>query len=140
LPDFALRRAAAGHHPPMPSKPLRAAHLALAFLFFYAASLQFNDTDATAWIVMYVTAAVPCVLVALGHPRRRLAVGVGALAALWAGVYLVRGAWRVPPSAMFAEWTMSNDSVREARELYGLLLIAVAMFLSVWLTRGGVRK
>jgi hypothetical protein len=41
---------------------------------------------------------------------------------------------------MFAEWTMSNDSVREARELYGLLLIAVAMFLSVWVTRSGVRK
>lgn len=116
-------------------KPLRAAHLAMALLFAFSASLQFNDADALPWIVIYLAAAVPCALAALDRPRATLAAGLAALAAVWALVYVARGAWRVPPSAMFAEWTMSDDRVREARELYGLILIALVLALSCAATR-----
>lgn len=102
----------------------------MALLFLFAAALQYNDAAALPWLAMYMVAAVPCVLAALGRPRWQLASGVGLLALLWAGVYVLQGAWRIPPSAMFSEWTMSNDSVREARELYGLILIAGFMAFS----------
>ena len=119
----------------MQTKPMRAVHCGMAALFLFAATLQFNDQDPVPWIVMYLAAAAPCALAAMGRPRWTLAAGVSVLAALWAGVYLYQGAWRVPPSAMFAEWTMSNDHVREARELYGLVLIASFMAFSAWTTR-----
>jgi hypothetical protein len=119
----------------MPSFPLRLVHAAMALLFLFAATLQYNDADALPWIAMYVAAAVPCILVVVGRPRRVLAIGVGVIALLWSVVYLVHGAAGVAPSAMFAEWTMSNDRVREARELYGLGLIALVMLVSVLTTR-----
>jgi hypothetical protein len=108
----------------------------MAALFLFAAALQFNDQDPLPWIAMYLAAATPCVFAALGRPRWRLAGGVAVLAALWACVYLFQGAWRVPPSAMFAEWTMSNAQVREARELYGLVLISGFMAFSAWTSKG----
>ncbi len=117
------------------SFPLRLLHGSTALLFIFAASLQYNDGDALPWIAMYLGAAVPCVFAASGRARWQLALGVGLLALLWACVYLVQGAWRVPPSAMFSEWTMSDDRVREARELYGLSLIAVFMAFSVAVSR-----
>jgi hypothetical protein len=102
----------------------------MALLFVFAAALQYNDEGALPWIAMYLAAAAPCVFAVFGRPRWRLASGVAILAFLWACVYLFQGAWRVPPSAMFSEWTMSNDQVREARELYGLALIAGFMAFS----------
>jgi len=123
----------------MPSFLLRLIHAAMALLFLFAATLQFNDADALPWIAMYVAAAVPCVLVVIGRPRRVLAIGVGVIALLWSGVYLVHGAAGVAPSAMFSEWTMRDDQVRAARELYGLALIALMMLVSVVTTRSKPR-
>ena len=123
----------------MPSFLLRLVHAAMALLFLFAATLQFNDADALPWIAMYVAAAVPCVLVVIGRPRRVLAIGVGVIAVLWSGVYLVHGAAGVAPSAMFSEWTMRDDQVRAARELYGLALIALMMLVSVVTTRSKPR-
>ncbi len=123
----------------MPSFLLLLVHAAMALLFLFAATLQFNDADALPWIAMYVAAAVPCVLVVIGRPRRVLAIGVGVIAVLWSGVYLVHGAAGVAPSAMFSEWTMRDDQVRAARELYGLALIALMMLVSVVTTRSKPR-
>lgn len=120
---------------PMVSLPLRLLHAVMAALFVFAATLQYNDTDALAWIIMYLAAAAPCVLVVLNRARWILAAGVALIALAWAAVYLSQGAWKVPPSAMFSEWTMSDDHVRAARELYGLGLIGLFLVFSAMTTR-----
>jgi len=99
----------------------------MAALFLFAASLQFNDDDPVRWIVLYMVAALPCVLVVA---RREVAVVpavVAAVSLVWAAVYAVHGAWSVPPSEMFAEWEMKNAQVRETREMFGLLIVVAWM-------------
>lgn len=96
-------------------------------LFLFAASLQFNDDDPVCWGAIYAAAALPCVLVVVRRSNLVLPAAIAGIGIVWAAVYAVRGAWSVPFSEMFAEWEMKNEAVRQAREMFGLMIVATWM-------------
>ena len=99
----------------------------MAAVFLFAAVLQLNDEDPVRWIALYAAAAVPCILVVLRREHPVVPALVAAASLIWAVVYAAQGAWSVPPGEMFAEWEMKNAKVRETREMFGLLIVAVWM-------------
>ena len=65
-----------------------------------------------------------------GGRRLWAAVAVGLIALVWAGSLFSR-AHGVPISSLFAEWEMRDLRVEEAREMYGLTIVAVWMIVIV---------
>jgi hypothetical protein len=112
---------------------LRVALGVFAALFVFAAAVQLNDADPWTWVAAYGVAALICGVAAAGV---RVPVGVSvsvALSALaWSG-YL---AWVVfvagNAQAMYPEETANPGllDLEEAREMFGLLLVAVAAGLA----------
>ena len=100
----------------------------MLLLFLFAAAVQFNDPDPAVWIGIYGVAAVVCVL----EIRRRapvwMPVAVALIALVWAGT-LYYGARDVPVMSLFAEWEMRDVRVEEAREMYGLAIVAAWMIV-----------
>jgi hypothetical protein len=98
----------------------------MLLLFLFAAAVQFNDPDPAVWIGIYGVAAVVCVL----EIRRRtpvwMPVAVTLIALVWAGT-LYYGTRDVPIMSLFAEWEMRDVRVEEAREMYGLAIVAAWM-------------
>ena len=105
---------------------------AMALLFLFAASLQFNDPDAPRWVAIYAAAALVSGLAAfrpLLLPWYAPAV-VAAVALAWAGTIAPRALGRIPLSEMFRSWEMKNELVEENREFFGLLIVAAWMVVA----------
>jgi hypothetical protein len=68
-------------------------------------------------------------------------VAVALIALVWAAS-LYFGARDVPISSLFAEWEMRDVRVEEAREMYGLAIVAVWMIViaTVTWTRAKTRR
>jgi hypothetical protein len=112
---------------------LRIALGLFAGLFVFAGAVQLNDVDPWLWVAVYGAAALLCAASAAGvdmHPAAPLA-GL-ALASIGA-VYL---AWVVFVSqetqAMFPDETTNPGllDLEEAREMFGLVLVAAAAALA----------
>lgn len=101
----------------------------MAALFLFAAAVQYNDPDPLRWMAVYGLAALACVL----SLRRRLfrlvpvLVGLGAVA--WAGTLAPSVIGRVSVEELFQSYGMLSETVEEAREMGGLLIVAVWMGL-----------
>jgi hypothetical protein len=97
-------------------------------LFVFAAVVQFNDPDPLSWIAIYGIAALVCAM----ELRRKTPVwaptAVALIALVWSAsiFYRVRD---IPFSTLFAEWEMRDVRVEEAREMYGLTIVAVWMII-----------
>lgn len=106
------------------------ANAIMLLMFVFSAIVQVNDPDPFAWIGMYGAAAVACGL----EIRRKLSVwlplSVALVAIAWAASLYYR-ARDVPISALFAEWEMRDLRIEEAREMYGLMIVAVWMIVLV---------
>jgi hypothetical protein len=102
-------------------------HAAMALLFLFGAIVQYNDPDPLRWIAIYVAAAVACALAAAKRLPRWLPLVVLAIALIWAITLAPRAFPNVRILEMFAAWEMANQRIEEAREMYGLLLIAIYM-------------
>lgn len=102
----------------------------MLLMFLFSAAVQFNDPDPLRWIGIYGAAAAVCGL----EIRRRAPIwapGALALIALvWAGSLYSR-AQHVPITSMFAEWEMRDLRIEQAREMYGLMIVAVWMIVIV---------
>jgi phosphatidylserine synthase len=102
--------------------------------------VQYNDPDPIQWMAIYGAA---CVLSALVVARRRVPIwaiaAVGIVAVLW-GALIGQGAFgRSHFAEMFESWEMKAPAVEEAREAWGLMIIAAWMaVLAIW-TRAGRR-
>ena len=101
---------------------------AVAFLVF--AVLQLNDPDPIGWTAIYAVAGIACGLGAVGRPAWPLAAAVGIVAGAWAA--------SMAPSVVSGgklrdlAGTMGPGSgAEEARELLGLLIVAVVMAVIV---------
>ena len=104
------------------------ANAIMLLMFVLSTVVQFNDPDPVRWVSVYGVAAVVC---GLELRRRTPALAPAALAViaiLWAASIAPR-AHDVPIGAMFAEWEMKNLRVEEAREMYGLTIVAVWMIV-----------
>src|SRR5687767_3452601 len=113
----------------------------MLLMFLFSAAVQFNDPDPAVWIGIYGVAAAVCVL----EIRRRtpvwMPVTVALLAVGWAAT-LYYGARDVPVMSLFAEWEMRDVRVEEAREMYGLAIVAawMAVIATVKWTREKTRR
>lgn len=97
-------------------------------LLAYAAALNLNDPDPVRWVALYGAASVVSLAVALiGVVPVVAPVALGAVALAWALIW----ASRVPNldtyTHMFDSWEMKSETVEEARETCGLLIVAAWM-------------
>ena len=118
---------------------LRFVHAAMALLFLFGAMVQFNDPDPLRWVAIYVAAAVTSALAAAKRVPRWLPIVIGGIALLWAVTLAPRAFPNVRILEMFAAWEMANERIEEAREMYGLLLIAIYMAVTAVVERRGAR-
>lgn len=111
----------------------------MLLMFLFSAAVQFNDPDPVVWIGIYSAAAAMCGL----EIRRRApvwgAAAIALIALAWAGSLYYR-AHEVPISSMFAEWEMRDIRVEEAREMYGLMIVAAWMIVIVSVGRWRARR
>jgi hypothetical protein len=111
---------------PMTAKLWTAANGIMLALFAFSAVLQFNDPDPLAWVLVYGTAAAVCSLEIVRRATVWEPLALAIVALFWAG-WIGARVHNVPISSLFAEWEMKDLRVEEAREMYGLLIIAVWM-------------
>jgi transmembrane protein TMEM220 len=112
----------------------------MAALLAFAVSVNFNDPDPIRWVAMYGAACVVSIAAAvLGGVPPVVPALVGVVAIVWAAAW----ARRVPSlevyTHMFDEWEMKSETVEEARETCGLLIVAVwmaAVALHSWRAAG----
>ena len=102
----------------------------MLLMFLFSAAVQLNDPDPLVWMGIYGAAAVVCGL----EIRRRAPfwapVAVAVIALAWAGS-LYYSANDVPVSSLFAQWEMRDLQIEEAREMYGLTIVAIWMIVIV---------
>ena len=95
--------------------------------FLLAAVLQYNDPDPVQWMAIYGAAALACVLALVRRLWRWYPVGVALAAALWAALLLPAVIGHVAPRDLFGNAGMLAPRVEEAREMVGLVIVAVWM-------------
>ncbi len=106
---------------------LKRSSLVAAGLFLLAAVMQWNDPDPFGWIALYAAAAATSVAFVLMSERIwRVALVVGGAAALWAAL-IAPGASGAGFGDLTAEMSVYRPEIEVARELCGLLLVAVWM-------------
>jgi hypothetical protein len=115
----------------------RVANTVVGALFLLGAAVQWNDPDPLRWMLIYTAAAAAALLAATGRIRRGMAAAVAVVALLWAGSLAPGVLGRVRMGELVEEWEMKDTRVEEAREMYGLLLIAAWMGV---LTAAGLRR
>jgi hypothetical protein len=105
--------------------PLKLCNAFFLLVFLLSAAVQYNDPDSVCWIAVYSAAAALCVarfVIALPRwvPAVLLAVCLG-----WIALLLPRVVGEVSAGDLFASITMRTRAVEEAREVGGLLLVAL---------------
>ena len=104
------------------------ANAIMLLMFVFSAAVQYNDPDPLAWMCIYGAAAVACGMEIRRQAPLWLPASVAIIALGWAASLYSR-ARDVPIASLFAEWEMRDINVEEAREMYGLLIIAVWMIV-----------
>jgi hypothetical protein len=100
--------------------------------FTFSVAVQVNDPDPLAWIVIYGSAAVACVLTLLGRANWAFPAIVALLAGGWAARIAPRVVGVVPFADMLGAFEMESASIEESREMYGLLIVAAWMAVLSW--------
>jgi hypothetical protein len=114
---------------------LRVVNAVMAVLFLLGLAVQYNDPDPWRWVAIYGAAAVACVLAIRGTLPRWLPLAVAVVAAAWAGLLAPHVVGRVAPAELFREIGMDSVEIEEAREMVGLLLIALWMAVLAYASR-----
>jgi hypothetical protein len=111
----------------------------MGILFLLAVAAQYNDPDPVQWMAIYGAAALTCLLALRGRLPRWLPVLVGLAALVWAATLAPQVVGRTAPGELFREAGMATLAVEEARELLGLLIVAVWMLVLLTATPRQVR-
>ena len=102
----------------------------MLLMFLFSAAVQFNDPDPLTWMAIYGAAAVMCGLEIRRRAPAWAPLTVALIALFWAGSIYYR-VNAVPIGSLFAEWEMRDLRVEEAREMYGLTIVAIWMIVIV---------
>lgn len=97
----------------------------MIILFLLAAGFQYNDYDATVWIITYGTAALACILWQWSTIPRFLFALLGVVCAGWAVYLLVIHGDQLSWDGMFNSIRMQNNSIEIIREAGGLIIISI---------------
>ena len=113
----------------MKLKPFTILNYLFLIIFLYCVVVQYNDPDALLWMGIYGIAALICFLTSL----RRLHWGISALmAGVTLGLALILAPQvmgNVAFSELFVSMEMKTEVIEQAREMGGLLIIAVWMIV-----------
>jgi hypothetical protein len=100
------------------------ANVLLLLLFIFSVAVQYNDPDPVRWMTIYGLAGVASGLALAGWTRWWFAAPVGAVAFVWGLTIAPRILGKVRFTSMFSAWEMENVGIEEAREMYGLFIVA----------------
>jgi hypothetical protein len=109
------------------SRLLRVANLVMTAAFVFSVVVQYNDPDPVRWMLIYGLAAAACILHWRGHLRWPFPALVGVVALVWAISISPHVIGKTAFANMFQSFHMINEAVEEAREMGGLLILAVWM-------------
>ena len=101
--------------------------LNLLFLiaFILSAAVQYNDPDALPWIIIYLAAAFMCIARLRNLQFRWLPALLLTTSLIWIGMLLPSVIGQVSPAEVVESITMQTRAVEEAREIGGLVLVAL---------------
>jgi hypothetical protein len=108
---------------------MRVPTILMGLLFLVAVALQYNDPDPVQWMAIYGAAALACLLALRGRLPRWLPALVGLAALVWAAALAPRVVGQVAPGELFREMGMATLAIEEAREMGGLLIVAIWMLV-----------
>jgi len=114
---------------------LRVVSALMALLFVFGVVVQINDPDPARWIIVYALAAIACLLAVRDRLPRWLPILVALIALAWAATLAPGVAGRVNPFEMFEEFEMKSPAIEQAREMFGLLIIAAWMLVLAFVRR-----
>jgi len=103
--------------------PILNAIFLIIYLLF--AAVQYNDADALLWILIYLFAAGMCFARIRKKQQRWLPPLLLVVSLLWIGALLPRVVGQTSLAEVFASISMQTKAVEEAREIGGLLLVAL---------------
>ena len=106
---------------------MKTANLVVAGLFIFGAGVQVNDPDPLLWIIVYLVAAVTCIVAHYKPAFIALPAVVGVASVVWAATLAPSVISQVPFGDMFGAWEMENEGIERSREMYGLVIIAIWM-------------
>jgi glucan phosphoethanolaminetransferase (alkaline phosphatase superfamily) len=97
------------------------------FLVAYplSAAVQYNDPDPWSWVALYLAAALMCIAWFRKRLRRWYAPVLLLISLVWIGTLLPAVAGKVTLPELFESLSMRTRSIEEAREIGGLLLVAI---------------
>ena len=97
------------------------------FLIIYllSAAVQYNDPDGILWATVYLCAAGMCIAKIRNRMQRWLPPVLLAISLVWIGFLVPRIVGQTSLTEVFASISMQTKAVEEAREIGGLLLIAL---------------
>ncbi len=94
--------------------------------------VQYNDPDPLPWMSIYGAAAGAVLWRMRGSLPRGIPLAVGLIALLWAVTVAPDVIGKVGFSEIFASYEMKTAAVEKAREMGGLLIVAVWMGVLTW--------
>lgn len=121
----------------MKAKLWAAANIVMLLMFVFSTVVQFNDPDAPVWVAIYAAAALLCFLEIRRRTPLWMPIALLVIAFTWSA-YIGQRVHGIGFFSLFSQWEMKDIHVEEAREMYGLLIVAVwstAVALAVWRRR-----
>jgi hypothetical protein len=97
------------------------------FLVTYvlSAAVQYNDPDALVWIAIYLAAAYMCIARFRKRQTKWLPRALLVISLVWMGMLLPAIVGQVSMAEIVESVSMRTQEVEDAREIGGLLLIAL---------------
>lgn len=96
-------------------------------VFLLSAAVQVNDPDPIPWVAIYLIAAGVTLMFMLRRMRWWIPIAITILTMGWAATLAPNVIGRVRFGDMFGDWEMRDVGIEQAREMYGLLIVAVWM-------------
>ena len=109
------------------SRAWRAADVFMLLVFAFSVIVQLNDPDPIRWMAVYGLAAMACAQSLADRVRWWFPALVAGVAVAWLVTIAPRVLGRVPFIDMFGSFEMRDVGIEEAREMYGLVIVAAWM-------------
>jgi hypothetical protein len=122
---------------PGESLPFRLSNILVMLLFVTMAVIQYDDPDPIRWALLYVAAAVACLVYRMTWPAWTAAAAVGLVALIWAIVLAPTALQDFTVRDLARTMKAETPSIEYSRELLGLLIVVVWMAV---LTVVGLRR